>query len=530
MTGPLALTLMMVDRCASAGGATQSFSVTTLEPDSNSNTVHHNTCLELLVTGHVGAFIELFNLTSRDPDRVGIADDKEKLGLLQLGLSRRDAAVQTGDAGKAYTALTQLGDDFEAKGDLGMARHFRETSLAAAEPLGKATSARAYCALGLVMEKQGKLTGSYEQLQLMRAASEADTSEACSHLVRVSITLADRAEDASDMQGSLEYLTSALALAQEGNEEASITTLRFRLGKAFVALGDAEKAIESLEKYMDSPGSKDDAEGKNRAFEVLATCYEKLGDTDRAANYLERLVETSTRAGQMTIASHASSRLGDIFGSMGKHEQSVHWYNHAFETARDLPDLGWITKCQIQLGRSRAAAMTTGFQDCLGNNKMVDVVRLLMWKSSREDSFSAESSTLGFSKPGTAASKEQSAAVAALAQNAAAAVGGAEGGGDGDEEAAAAEQGGDDAASGNGGDGSGGDGGGGETEAAATASEGGGEAAAAEESAPADADAAAAAAVEAPAADPVADTAPPPAEAPAPADGADGAEGGGDPE
>jgi len=292
------------------GGITQSFALATLEPDSNANSVHHNTCLELLVTGHVGAFIELFNLTSRDPDKVGIADDKAKLGVMQLGLSRRDAAEQSGDAGKAYAALTQLGDEFEARGDLGMARHFRESSLAAAKPLGTATSARAYGAFGLVLEKQGNLKASYEQLQLMREASEGDTSEACSHLIRVCMSLADGCEAADMWVGSLDYLTDALALAQEGSQEAAVTTCRFRLGRTFVALGEPEKAIESLEKYMDSPGSKVDVEGMNKAFEVLATCYEKLGDLDRAANYLERLVETSTREGQMTIASHASARLG----------------------------------------------------------------------------------------------------------------------------------------------------------------------------------------------------------------------------
>lgn len=409
-------------RGSGGGGATQSFSLATLEPDSNANTIHHNTCLELLVTGHVGAFIELFNLTSRDPDQAGLAEDKEKLGLLQLGLSRRDAAVQSGDAGKAYTALTQLGDDFEAGGDLGMARHFRESSLAAADPLGTATSARAHGAYGLVLEKQGNLKASIEQLSLMRSKSDADTSEACNHLVRVLISLSEGCEAAGNMDESLLHLTHALSLAQEGNNEPAVTECRFRLGRAFVTLGDPEKAIESLEKYMDSAGN--DAEGMNKAFEVLATCYERLGDLDRAGNYLERLVETSSRAGQMTIASHASARLGDIYGSTGELEQSVHWYNHAFNTARDLDDLAWITKCQIQLGRSRAAAMRTGFQDCLSNNKMLDVVRILMWKSHREESFSSESSMLGFSKPGTAASRESAAAVAAMVAKPVAAAGG----------------------------------------------------------------------------------------------------------
>lgn len=40
---------------------------------------------------------------------------------------------------------------------------------------------------------------------------------------------------------------------------------------------------------------------------------------------------------------------------------------------------------------------------CLVNNKMTDIVRLLMWKSHREDSFTEESVLIGFNKPGSAA-------------------------------------------------------------------------------------------------------------------------------
>merc|ERR1719181_1579267 len=105
-----------------------------------------------------------------------------------------------------------------------MARHFRESSLAAGEPLGKATSARAHGALGLVLEKQGELDASYEQLQLMRSKSEADTSEACNHLVRVEISIADVCEEAENWEASLDHLTNALALAQEANNEESVTT------------------------------------------------------------------------------------------------------------------------------------------------------------------------------------------------------------------------------------------------------------------------------------------------------------------
>ncbi len=63
---------------------------------------------------------------------------------------------------------------------------------------------------------------------------------------------------------------------------------------------------------MDLAKDGGDELGQNEACSVLAKCYERLGDMDRAAGYLERLIETSSRAGQNRITSEAASRLGSL--------------------------------------------------------------------------------------------------------------------------------------------------------------------------------------------------------------------------
>lgn len=127
---------------------------------SSNNTQHHNTCLELLVAGHVTAFIELFDLTGRDPDKRNLADDSEKLGQLGLLLARRDNAVQAGERSKEHGALVQLADTFEDHGDLNTAKHFRDSALVSASKLGAgaenaSTLAVTHEKLALVLEKQG---------------------------------------------------------------------------------------------------------------------------------------------------------------------------------------------------------------------------------------------------------------------------------------------------------------------------------------------------------------------------------------
>jgi tetratricopeptide (TPR) repeat protein len=235
-----------------------------------------------------------------------------------------------GETGKAFAALQELGASFEQLGDLAVSQHFRESALRAARSLEPAEVAAAHGELGLVLEKQGQLAEAIVQLQQVRELA-VDTAEACNHLVRLTVALAERCEEAGELEASLENLLSAFELAEEAANTDDAVDCRFRLGRIYVELERPAEAIESLEQYMEL-AKHDDAVGMNRAFEVVAKCYEQLGDLDRAAGYLERLVETSSRADQHSITSRAAFRLGGIFKAMSDLDKSVHWYTRAFDT------------------------------------------------------------------------------------------------------------------------------------------------------------------------------------------------------
>ena len=95
---------------------------------------------------------------------------------------------------------------------------------------------------------------------------------------------------------------------------------------------------------------------------MLAKSYERLGDVVTAANYLTRLVETSIRAEQHQITSEAAARLGKLYSNTGEYAKSVNWYTMAFDKAKLIHDLTWLTECQIELGTARARSMAGIYQ------------------------------------------------------------------------------------------------------------------------------------------------------------------------
>jgi len=367
----------------------------TLTPDSSRNSEHHNTCLELLINGNVDAFVELFELTSKDPDDNGIAEDTAKLRKMQAALGDRDVKWGADDKLGAYESMKQLADWFKELNDLAVARQFCLSALRCAKVVGaQEVVAEAHMNLGLVYEQQGKLHEAVAEMEMTREGLDGQDpnaiKEACENLAGLMIKLADQLEARKDWEGSLERLKGMMDFAIKAENPGQVAKCNFRLGNVYEKLGRAQEAIDSLVLFMDQSDHGNEEE-HNYACSVLAKSYERLGDTVTAANYLVRLVETSIRAEQHQITSEAAARLGKLYGHTGELEKSVQWYTTAFEKSKLVDDLTWVTECQIELGTARAKAMTQGYQRCLTNNKITDVVRLLMWTSHREESFTTQS-------------------------------------------------------------------------------------------------------------------------------------------
>eukprot|EP00039_Didymoeca_costata_P026633 m.16265 g.16265 ORF g.16265 m.16265 type:complete len:442 (-) comp5648_c0_seq1:73-1398(-) len=360
-----------------------------MEPSSINNTKLHNASLDLLVSGHIEAFIEMFNLVHKDPDGNGLEDDSEKLALMQVGLGRRDAAMLEDSPTKAFDSVSNLADYFEKSNDINLAKHFRQSALDMSNTLGVGYQCRANEATGLTLEHTGNLEESQQCFENMRELAigqsipeQVETS--CVHLVRVLVKQVDKLEEKKQMEEALQLLMTAENYAKESKKEDVLTLCQFRLGKACESVGHVKKGIEYLETYMQA-AKKDDEEGQNQACILLANCHAMLGDTDIACGYMERLVETSLRTEQYELTSQACARLGEICGNAGQLEKSVEWLTKAYDYAKDYCELEWATQCQVDLATARTRIMVLKYTKTVASAKPADVMRIVEWKSSRND-------------------------------------------------------------------------------------------------------------------------------------------------
>ena len=203
---------------------------------------------------------------------------------------------------------TRVADHFEDAGQLRSSKQFRHKAHDAARQAG--SGAAAHNALGLVEEKLDDIEMSvacFVDMFRVNASIETDQTTACSNLVRTLTKLAEKLEGNGDVESSLAQLKEALAYSEKVAVPEMTSQCLYRIGRACEMLGDADGAIEFLEKYMNATHPATPA-GRNHACSVLARCYERRGDLDTAIEYLTKLVDTSA-ALQQEVITH---RVGEI--------------------------------------------------------------------------------------------------------------------------------------------------------------------------------------------------------------------------
>lgn len=366
-----------------------------LEPNSDRNTAQHNICVEILMGGHVEAFIEIFGVTSSNLD----GDSREDLRIMENNLTQAEIASREGDYETVFMSYKRIGDHFEESNQLKRSRHFRLKAQHAAEALGNLDRlALAHNGLGLIEEKLGDTemaVACFEDMYNASMKHNADISVACHNLIRTKTRLAEEREETKDLESALTHLKSALEYAQKLDNPDHSSLCFYRLGRMSELLGDADSAIQYLESYMSlSPTPK----GRNLACMVLARCYERRGDLQTVIVYLEKLVTSSEELDQHSVTTDSAAKLGSIHGQIGNHADSIQWYTKAYSTSRKLNDPARVLELRIALGQVRAGAMQQGFVKCLVQNSASDVNAVLRWKSYREDAFSGKIDC-GYAKP-----------------------------------------------------------------------------------------------------------------------------------
>ena len=310
-------------------------------------------------------------------------------------------------------AYKRVADHFEDAGQLRSSKQFRHKAHDAARQAGSGSKvAAAHNALGLVEEKLDDIEMSvacFVDMFRVNASIETDQTTACSNLVRTLTKLAEKLEGNGDVESSLAQLKEALAYSEKVDVPEMTSQCLYRIGRACEMLGDADGAIEFLEKYMNATHPATPA-GRNHACSVLARCYERRGDLDTAIEYLKKLVETSAALQQEVITTESAAKLGEIYRRTGNHAEAIKWYTKAYEVALNLKQPARILQLRIALGGARASALRAGYVTSLQRNGPADITAMLGWKSLRHEAFTAGGIETGFVRAGSSSTAAVAAA------------------------------------------------------------------------------------------------------------------------
>jgi len=212
-------------------------------------------CVDILVSGHVQAFVDFFYLTHR-PEAAGAAAPSgegappaedhlnlpaAKLPYIQGKLADAEVARREGNTQAVFAAYMQLANLFgDEIGDHRTAVYFWEKCAEIARQTGDAMwEMAATKALGVAHEALGdvKLAISfYEKLQRLTSDARTKTGEkeAWVHLYKANVVLAEAATAAGELQGALALRKTCLQAAMSAGDTPMLGKAHYETGQVCI--------------------------------------------------------------------------------------------------------------------------------------------------------------------------------------------------------------------------------------------------------------------------------------------------------
>jgi tetratricopeptide (TPR) repeat protein/predicted Ser/Thr protein kinase len=276
-------------------------------------------------------------------------DPNFALGFSRLALTYSNMGRDE-DAEKASRHAVELSDSLPARERyLIEANHARITNdtgraIAAYEDLAKVDPGD--------MDVQFTLAGLYEQTSNFDAAKQRLTTVLNRDPKNVDALLArGRVEiKSSNPQGSFDYLTNALNLANLlDNQEVKAAILQ-AMGIAYRMLN---KPGEALKNYQDSLAIKKqigDKRGAGASLEEIAQVQDTMGNSTAALASFKESLAIRSEIGDKGGIANTYIDMGGFYHDHGKRDEALKYFNDALTIERDLGDESYQALCLNAIG------------------------------------------------------------------------------------------------------------------------------------------------------------------------------------
>ncbi|KAL1503767.1 hypothetical protein AB1Y20_012235 [Prymnesium parvum] len=355
-----------------------------------------NLCIDILVNGHVQAYVDFFYLTHR-PESVHAADEPStaqlgippaKLPFVKVQLAEAETARRRGDTGAVFTAYEQLAAFFTDLSDQRTAIYFWEKCLEISQLTSDvAGETKTTLALGVAHERSGDTVAAvrhYEKL-LRLAQSSGDQSgeqHANERLVLAFQAIATEKEEAKESALALSYREKCLEASRACGDVAKESKAQFELGQAHEQLGDVDhlkKAVYHYEQHLALAETAGDTEAQGAACFALAHVHQRLQNGEASLQNLQKFSQLAQSSGKVSAQAEACCSLGVLYNQQGDYVSAVQYLERFFELARSVGDRSMLDKARTYLGIARGNSVLPSYTQVVTS----DLDALLKWKNRR---------------------------------------------------------------------------------------------------------------------------------------------------
>jgi len=354
-------------------------------------------CVDILVSGHVQAYVDFFYLTHR-PDQGAVGGEdateeqvsipSEKLPLVKASLAEAEVARRRGDTKAVFGSYQQMAEFFGELSDQRTAVYFwekcSEIARLTADSAGEFSAMRALGVAHEALRDVPTAVKYYEKLlHLARAASNPEGERmASTHLFAAYQSMATNAEAADDGLQALAFREKCLKSAEASGDRTMLSKAHYELGQAHERLLDAEhlnQAISHYKPYLTLCEEAADTEGQGSACFALAHVYQRLQDGVTSQTYLQRFLKLAQGSGKVSAQADACCALGVLYNQQGEYANAVEYLERFFELARSLGDRALLDKARTYLGIAKGNSILPAYTRIVTS----DLDALLAWKNRR---------------------------------------------------------------------------------------------------------------------------------------------------
>ena len=358
-------------------------------------------CLEVLISGHVQAYVDFFYLTHR-PEAVAeggehvpdlMSDDQvgipaQMLPHVKMQLEAAEVARRRGDTHAVFTSYKQLADFFTGLEDQRTAIYFWEKCLEITQLTSDVDGEkRATRSLGLAHEAAKEITAAIKQyeafLDLTGGTNDAAGSQTANeHLVVAYEAMAVVLEASGQPEAAIEYRKKCLGAARASGDAFKESKADYDLGQAHETVGDMdhlEMAVGHYEKHLAMAVKSENVEAQAGASYALAQVYQRIQDGEMTLKYLKEYLHLAQTSNSIRAQAEACCSLGVLYNTQADYANAVQYLERFFDFARQIGDRTMLDKARTYLGIARGNSVMPQYTKVVTQ----DLEALLRWKNRR---------------------------------------------------------------------------------------------------------------------------------------------------